>query len=121
MNYVPLVLLVLVIVALVALAGRARRKQQAVHAEMAARIEVGTDVMTTSGLYGTVVVVNADDTVQLSIAAGVEVRWEIAALRDVASLPVQFRARTTAVTPDSELADRVDLGKDDPGRGAEPV
>ncbi len=44
--------------------------------------------MTTSGLYGTVVGINDDDTVQLAIAPGVEVKWVLAALRDVASIPV---------------------------------
>ena len=52
---------------------------------------VGSEVMTTSGLYGTVVAVGEDDTVTLSIAPGVEVKWAFAALRDVASLPAQYR------------------------------
>ena len=39
--------------------------------------------MTTSGLYGTVVARNDDETVTLSIAPGVEVKWAFAALRDV--------------------------------------
>src|SRR5215218_2577152 len=55
------------------------------------RITAGADVMTTSGLYGTVVSVNEDSTVLLSIAPGVEVRWQIAALREVSELPEQYR------------------------------
>ena len=39
------------------------------------QIGFGTEVMTTSGLYGTVVGINDDDTVQLAIAPGVEVKW----------------------------------------------
>ncbi len=48
--------------------------------------------MTTSGLYGTVVAVNRDDdSVLLSIAPGVEVKWTIAALRSVTELPPRYR------------------------------
>jgi Preprotein translocase subunit YajC len=54
--------------------------------------------MTTSGLYGTVTAVNQeDDTVLLSIAPGVEVKFAFAALRDAASLPTQYRAGTGPV------------------------
>ncbi len=57
----------------------------------AERIGVGTEVMTTSGLYGTVVGRHDDGTVTLSIAPGVEVKWALAALRDAASVPTQYR------------------------------
>src|SRR4051794_41478497 len=80
-----------VIVGLVLFSARARRRQAAAQAEQAASIEVGSDVMTTSGLYGTVVARNDDETVQMSIAPGVEVKWALAALRDIRSLPPQFR------------------------------
>lgn len=107
MNYIPLIIFVLVIVGLIAFAGRARRKQAAAQAELVERIGVGTDVMTTSGLHGTVVAKNDDDTVMLSIAAGIEVRWELAALRDAAALPKQFRSahRTAADPSDADLDD----------------
>jgi preprotein translocase subunit YajC len=87
----PLLLLAALFVAMVVFS---RRKQQRVAAADAARRErvtTGTDVMTTSGLYGTVVAVNDDGTVLLSIAPGVEVRWTIAALREVDELPEQYR------------------------------
>lgn len=93
MDYLPLIAFAVIIILFIGYAGRARRKQQAVQTAMVERIGVGTEVMTTSGLYGTVVAKNPDDTVQLSIAAGVEVKWELAALRDVASLPEQFKGR----------------------------
>jgi preprotein translocase subunit YajC len=50
-----------------------------------------------SYLYGTVTAINAeDDTVLLSIAPGVEVKFAFAALRDAASLPGQYRAGTSS-------------------------
>jgi preprotein translocase subunit YajC len=79
---------------------RNRRRNLAAEQERAAKIAVGTDVMTTSGLYGTVVARNADDSVLLAIAPGVEVRWAAAALRDVADLPEQYRPGTTEADGD---------------------
>lgn len=77
----------LVIVALLALftawSIRTRRRLYAAEQKRVRAIKVGDEVMTTSGLYGTVVLRNDDDTVQLSIAPGVEVRWAVAALREI--------------------------------------
>ncbi|MBE7189042.1 preprotein translocase subunit YajC [Jatrophihabitans endophyticus] len=87
MKYLPLLVFVVIVVLAFAWMGRARRRQAAGQVAQAERIEVGTEVMTTSGLYGTVVAKNDDGTVALSIAPGLEVKWELAALRDVASLP----------------------------------
>ena len=87
MQYLSFIAFVIIIVGLVLFLGRARRRQTAGQAAQAERIDVGTDVMTTSGLYGTVVAKHDDGTVALSIAPGLEVRWELAALRDASSLP----------------------------------
>lgn len=87
MKYLPILIFAVVILGLFVLMGRARRKQAAGQLAQAERIGVGDEVMTTAGLYGTVVAKNDDGTATLAIAPGVEVRWEIAALRDLASLP----------------------------------
>lgn len=99
-DILPFVIFMVVIVGLLLFSARARRRQAATQAQQAASIDVGSDVMTTSGLYGTVVARNDDETVQMSIAAGVEVKWALAALRDIRSLPPQFR------TEDERDADR---------------
>lgn len=87
MHYLAVLVPVVVVVVLLALMAGARRRQAAGQVAQTERIEVGTDVMTTSGLYGTVVTKHDDGTVALSIALGLEVRWELAALRDAGSLP----------------------------------
>jgi preprotein translocase subunit YajC len=87
----PLLLLALVLVAMMVFSRRTKQRAAAADALRRERITTGTDVMTTSGLYGTVVSVNDDGTVLLSIAPGVEVRWTIAALREVNELPEQYR------------------------------
>jgi preprotein translocase subunit YajC len=90
-TFLPFLIFVLVVGVLLVFSTRARRRQAQVAVEQAERIGVGSEVMTTSGLYGTVVARNEDETVLLSIAPGVEVRWALAALRDVASLPPRYR------------------------------
>jgi preprotein translocase subunit YajC len=90
-SFIPFLVFILVIGGLVAFSARARRRQAQVQLERAEKIGIGTEVMTTSGLYGTVVARNDDDSVLLSIAPGVEVRWALAALRDLESLPREYR------------------------------
>ncbi len=91
MNYLPYVLFAVVIVGLLAFSARARRRQADAEARRSADITVGSEVMTTSGLYGVVVARNDAESVQLSIAPGVEVKWAFAALREVDSLPQRYR------------------------------
>lgn len=92
MSYAYVVILVL-LVGMLFLSMRNRRRQAAAEAERVQLIDVGTEVMTTSGLYGTVVAKHEDGTVLLAIAPGVEVKWALAALRDIASLPDQYQGR----------------------------
>lgn len=90
-NYVPFLLIVLLFVAMILMSSRNRRRAAAQNASRSERLTVGTEVMTTSGLYGTIAARNSDDTVQLQIAPGLEVRWALAALRDADSLAPPFR------------------------------
>jgi preprotein translocase subunit YajC len=91
-SSLPLILLVVVMLGLIVASRRRYARARAAQAAQQDRLSVGSEVMTTSGLYGTVVAVNDDDTVILSIAPGVEVKWAKAALRDVASLPDRYHA-----------------------------
>jgi preprotein translocase subunit YajC len=100
-SLVTLILLIVVVFGLLAFGARARRRQAQAQAERAERIAVGSEVMTTSGLYGTVVARNDDETVLLSIAPGVEVKWALPALRDLAELPAQYRTETAEDDPDT--------------------
>jgi preprotein translocase subunit YajC len=87
----PLILVAAAFVGIVLYSRRNRQRQASADAARREQIRPGLQVMTTSGLYGTVVSMNADDTVLLSIASGVEVRWALAALRDMAELPDRYR------------------------------
>jgi preprotein translocase subunit YajC len=71
----------LIVVALFALSQRARRRAAAQQAEQQSALRPGVRVMTTSGLYGTVVALADDESANLEIAPGVVVTWARAALR----------------------------------------
>jgi preprotein translocase subunit YajC len=104
-SIIPFVVFVVVIIGLFAFSARARRRQAQAQLERADRITVGTEVMTTSGLYGTVVARNDDDSVLLSIAPGVEVRWALAALRDLESLPREYRGEAEGADAEADADD----------------
>lgn len=87
----PLLLLTVLLVGMLLVSRRNKQRMAQADDRRRERITTGTDVMTTSGLYGTVVSVNADGTALLSIAPGVEVRWSVAALRELDELPQQYR------------------------------
>jgi preprotein translocase subunit YajC len=94
-----------------------RNKQRAAAADVTRRenMRAGTEVMTTSGLYGTVVSINDDGTALVSVAPGVEVKWTLVALREVTelsgqgSVPVQPSAeKTSDSTSSSRSVDESD-------------
>lgn len=110
----PYLVVFVVLAALLAVSVRNRKRAMAEQRVRAERIGVGTEVMTTSGLYGTVVAKNDDGTVQLSIAPGIEVKWAAAALRDAAALAPDYRR---GIEPDEQQATpgTVELRKPDDG------
>ena len=110
-SLIPFIIFLIVVIGLIAFSARARRRQTAVAAERAEHITVGSEVMTTSGLYGTVVDRNDDETVMMSVAPGVEVKWALAALRDVESLPAQYRRTADEGDDSGEVDAPVDLNK----------
>jgi preprotein translocase subunit YajC len=100
-TLLPFLIFLIVIAGLLVFAARARRRQAQAQLDRAQRISVGSEVMTTSGLYGTVVGRSDDDTVVLSIAPGVEVKWALAALRELSDLPMQYRGNRGEDDPDT--------------------
>jgi preprotein translocase subunit YajC len=78
----PLLLLALAFTVLVVLPMRARSRMAQQRQQMQQALALGTEVMTTSGLYGRVTALN-EDTVNLEIAPGVVVEWARAAIAEV--------------------------------------
>lgn len=113
----PLVILALLFVGLIMF--NRRNRERAARADLSRRenMRPGLEVMTTSGLYGTVVSVNEEEnSVLLSIAPGVEVRWTIAALREIQELPAQYREAVPGENPGAAAPhDQLRNGADDSG------
>jgi preprotein translocase subunit YajC len=101
----PYVIVFVLLGALLVISIRNRKRAMTDQVERAERIGVGTEVMTTSGLYGTVVAKHDDGTVLLSIAPGVEVKWATAALRDAPSLAEGYRRGMTEDEPTAHKSD----------------
>lgn len=95
-SILPLILLVVVFYFLLI---RPQRKRQQEALKMQNSLAPGASVMTTTGLFATVVAVDNEDVI-LEVAPGVETRWVKAAIGRV-------------VTPGDEPVDEVDSDTDD--------
>lgn len=94
-ELVPLLFIAIAVVFLLVLPMRQRNRQMQRAQQLQASLVPGAEVMTTSGLYGTVAVVG-DDTVDLEVSHGVTVRWAKAAIAEIKSAPVTDSGGTTA-------------------------
>jgi preprotein translocase subunit YajC len=81
-QYFPLILLALAFVLLIFLPARQRKKMQQKTQELQNSLTMGTPVMTTSGLHGTVAGLG-DTTVDLEISPGVRVTFARQAILEV--------------------------------------
>jgi preprotein translocase subunit YajC len=81
-NLVPLLFIALAVVVLLVLPMRQRNRAMQQARQLQDSLGVGTEVMTTSGLFGTVASVG-EDAVELEIAPGVVVTWAKAAIAEV--------------------------------------
>lgn len=110
-QYLFLILLAVAFVALIVLPGRQRKRMQAQTQQMQQSLQPGTQVMTTSGIHGTVSSLS-DTTVTVEIAPGVPVTFERRAIMQV--------VQPTAATGTDGGATSTDLGNpgDEPGDGS---
>ena len=82
MEYFPIIVLALLALMLFVLPARQRKRMQAQTQAMHASLQIGTPVMTTSGLHGSVVAIG-DSTVALEIAPGVVVTFAKQAILEI--------------------------------------
>ena len=86
-QYAPIIIIGALLLVMVFMSNRNKAKKAAADVERRNSIVVGTRVMTTSGMYGTIVSVDGGndggqaDNVVLEIAPGVNVQWALAAVR----------------------------------------
>jgi preprotein translocase subunit YajC len=83
-ELVPLLFIAIAVVFLLVLPMRQRNRALQRAQQLQASLIPGTEVMTTSGLFGTVASIG-DDSVDLEISPGVTVRWAKAAIAEVKS------------------------------------
>jgi preprotein translocase subunit YajC len=101
-GYSSLIMIVLMVVVFYFLLIRPQRKRQQEQVRMQGALTTGTRVMTTTGLFATVVAIDGDDVI-LEIAPGVETRWVKAAIG---------RVLTPVDDTESEEVKRVDTVDD---------
>ena len=94
----PLLLLALAFVVLIVLPMRTRSRALQQTRQLQAGLTVGTDVMTTSGLFGRIVGLS-DDSVDLEVSPGVVVRWARAAIAEVREPSTDQRAADGEPSP----------------------
>jgi len=99
-SILPLILLVVVFYFLLI---RPQRKRQQEAARMQNSLTPGARVMTTTGLFGTVVAVDNEDVI-LEVAPGIETRWVKAAIGRVVTPGDEPVVDDTVVDTDTTLA-----------------
>jgi len=102
-NYSSLIMIALMVVVFYFLLIRPQRKRQQEQIKMQNSLAPGTGVMTTTGLFGTVVAIDADDVI-LEIAPGVETRWIKAAIGRVL-VPVDEAEEENTKAADHDFAE----------------
>lgn len=94
----PLLLLALAFVVLIVLPMRTRNRAMQKTRQLQAALTVGTEVMTTSGLFGRISAL-ADETVDLEVSPGVVLRWARAAIAEVQGPQADPAADPTRAEP----------------------
>jgi preprotein translocase subunit YajC len=109
-QFFPFILLALAILLLFVLPARQRKRMQQQQQSMQNSLQIGTPVMTTSGLHGSVAGLG-DTTLDLEIAPGVVVTFARAAVLEVRT-PAGAQGEAADATPESPAP-----GDDAPGTG----
>lgn len=82
MDLLPLLLMFGLLGLMMYFMSRRQRRAQEQQLQLQNSLTIGDRVMTTSGLYGTVVDTSSDTTIGIEIAPGLETEWLRAAVRE---------------------------------------
>ncbi|HWL99268.1 MAG TPA: preprotein translocase subunit YajC [Nocardioidaceae bacterium] len=82
MDLLPLLLMFGLLGLMMYFMSRRQRRAQEQQVQLQNSLNVGDRVMTTSGLYGTIVDTSSDSTIGIELAPGVETEWLRAAVRE---------------------------------------
>jgi preprotein translocase subunit YajC len=123
MDLLPLLLMFGLLGLMMYFMSRRQRKAQEQQQQLQNSLSVGDRVMTTSGLYGTVVDTSSDTTIGIEIAPGLETEWLRAAVREKVSPDVEDDEEELVdeVEDDEELVDNEPPPVKDDSADAEDV
>ncbi len=93
----PLTVLLLGLLVLVYLNLLGRRRAQRERTALLTRLVPGAEIVTTSGLHGTVLEVSDDGPLVLQIAPGTDVRWEKLAVGRIVTSPADAATSTEPI------------------------
>ncbi|HEY0453419.1 preprotein translocase subunit YajC [Actinophytocola sp.] len=110
MDLLPLLLMFGLLGVMMYFMSRRQRRTQEQQATLQNSLAVGDRVMTTSGLYGTVVDTSSDSTIGIEIAPGLETEWLRAAVREKVNPEVEDDEE---LVEDVDDVDDVDAVEDD--------
>lgn len=112
-SLLPLVLIGVMIIGFYFLVLRPAKRRQVEAQKTISQVEPGSEIMTTAGIYGTVVAVD-DDTVDLEVAPGVTIKYARAAVaRILNDETTDATDDEPALASDSEQTETAPTGGDD--------
>ena len=112
MAAVDLIPFVLILLAFYLLIIRPARSRQRAALELQERLAPGVEVMTTSGMYGTIVEID-DDSVRVEVAPGTTIRFTKAAVGQVRGAETADATDDADGAADADAADRDTDPRDD--------
>ncbi|MGV8977558.1 MAG: preprotein translocase subunit YajC [Cellulomonas sp.] len=122
MDNAPFLVIILIAFGAMWLMSSRTRKQQRAAADFRSHLATGQDVMTGSGMFGTVIAVD-DDVITIESTPGNETRWLRAAIAKVIEPPVDAAEDDETDDLDDETSTSVDVPDDlsslPPARGDE--
>ncbi|MDF0529149.1 preprotein translocase subunit YajC [Tsukamurella sp. 8F] len=105
-------ILLIVLVGFMVFSFRKQKKQVNEQTAMQESLQPGTRVMTSSGMYGTIVGLG-EDTIDLEIAPGLVTTWVRRAVLKVIEPETTDAPSIESIDEEDDAAPRVDLDKDD--------
>lgn len=103
-GYLPLLFIVVMFLGFYFLIMRPAQRRQKEARELVAGIQVGQEVMTTAGIYGTLTEI-ADDTVELEVAPGVRMKYAKAAVARIVEPTEPAETAVAAEPPATAVID----------------
>lgn len=111
MNALPMIIMIAAVVVLMTFMSRKQKRTMQAQQNLQNSLNIGDRVMTTSGLYGTVVNTDDDASIDIEIAPGMTTTWLRAAVREKVDPTIDDMPEVEQI--DDELEDEAVVDTDD--------